>query len=235
MNMRVKLLFLLLILIESIDLSAQSRTPVESGPNPFWADQSGRPLYLQENYVADGSPYFRDQYDLAEITTVDGKVYKDVQVKVNIMENLVLYLAEDNKEMISTSAIKRIKFYNVISEDRLGAAVLESFDGGLNRSKTPIYQVLDSGAYTLLKKIAVTYRDNKGYGQSLVTRTFETKETYYCLLTDGELVKFKGKEAMLDIFGLKRNKVEAYIDKNDLKCRTDKDFQKVFQYLNSIL
>ena len=234
--MRANLLFLLLVLFASTDLCAQlSRTPAESGPNPFWADQSGKPLYLQENYVAEGSPYFRDQYHLAEITMIDGKVYKDVQVKLNIMENLVLYLAEDNKEMISTSAIRRIKFYSIPTEDGMETAVLESLNGGLNISKTPIYQLLDSGTYTLLKKIAITYRDNKGYGQSLVTRTFETKETYYCRLPDGEFVKFKGREAMLDIFGMKRNKVETFIDKNKLKCRSDKDFQKVFQYFNSIL
>src|SRR4030095_5716519 len=222
--MRIRFLLLSLLLVESIGLCAQlSRTPLESGPNPFWADQSGKPLYLQENYVAEGSPYFRDQYYLAEITMVSGKTYKDVQVKANIMENMVLYLAEDNKEMVSTAAIKRIKFYSIPTEDGIGPVVLESYNGGLNMDKTPIYQLLDSGEYTLLKKISVTYRDNKGYGQSLVTRTFETKETYYCRISEQEFVKFKGKEAMLDLFGLKRNRVEAFIDKNNLKCRTDKD------------
>src|SRR6185436_17708883 len=167
-----RVLILLIILISSTKLSSQSRTPVESGPNPLLADMSGKPLYLQENYIAEGSPYFPDQYQFAEITLVCGKVYRDIQVKVNIMENKVLYLDEDNKEMITTSPIKRIKFYSISAEDGSNT-VLESFNGGLNMDKTPIYQVLDSGTYTLLKKIVVTYRDNKGYGQSLVTRTFE--------------------------------------------------------------
>ncbi len=81
---------------------------VTTGPNAFWADMSGRPLYLQENYVAEGSPYFLDKYYFAEVTMVNGKVYKDIQVKVNILDNQVLYLTDDDKEMVSTSAIKRI-------------------------------------------------------------------------------------------------------------------------------
>lgn len=224
------------VLINSVLSFAQSRTPVESGPNAFWADMSGRPLYLQENYIAEGSPYFCDKYYYAEVTMVNGKVYRDIQVKVNLLDNQVLYLTDDNREMVSTSPIKRIKFYNIPSEEGIQNAVLESFDGGLNMNKTPIYQVLDSGKYSLLKKIAVNYRDNKGYGQSLVTRTFEHAETLYCQMPDGSIVKMgKGREAILEICGSKRKQVETYIDKNSLKCRTAKDFQKVFSYYNSIL
>jgi len=224
------------IVIHSFGSFAQSRSPVESGPNAFWADMSGRPLYLQENYIAEGSPHFRDKYYFAEITMVNGRIYKDIQVKVNILENQVLYLTDDNKEMVSTSAIKKIEFYNIPSEEGIQNVVLESFNGGLNMEKTPVYQVLDSGKYSLLKKIVVTFIDSKGYGQSLVTRSFEHTETLYCQMPDGLIVKMgKGREAVLEICGSKRKQVESYIDKNNLKCRTAKDFQRVFQYFNSIL
>ena len=215
---------------------AQSRTLGETGPNAFWADMSGRPLYLQENYIAEGSPYFLDKYYFAKVTMVNGKVYKDIQVKVNILDNQVLYLTDDDKEMVSTSAIKRIRFDNISTEDGFQNLVLESFNGGLNMEKTPVYQVLDSGKYSLLKKIAVTYIDSKGYGQSLVTRSFEHSETLFYRLPDGSIVKMgKGREAVLEICGSKRKQVEAFIDKNNLKCRTAKDFQRVFSYFNSIL
>jgi hypothetical protein len=222
-------------LMAAIAVLGQARIPVESGPNPFLADANGKPLYLQQNYVAEGNPYFRDQYYFAELTTFNGKVYRDVQVKVNLMENQVLYLTEDKKEMISTSIIKRIKFYSIPDADGSQHLVLESFNGGLNIENTPIYQVLDSGTYILLKRIVVNYRDIKGYGQSTITRTFEHLETFYCRMPDGSISKLnKGKEALLEIFGKKRNLVEAFIDKNNLKCRTAKDFQKVFSYANSI-
>ena len=224
------------IIMYSFGSFSQSRTPGESGPNAFWADMSGRPLYLQENYVAEGSPYFHDKYYLAEVTMVNGKVYKDIQVKVNILDNQVLYLTDDNKEMLSTSAIKRIRFFNISAEDGIQNVVLESFNGGLNMEKTPVYQVLDSGKYSLLKKISVTYIDSKGYGQSLVTRSFERTETLFCQMPDGSIVKIgKGRETVLEICGAKRKQVEAFIDKNNLKCRTAKDFQRVFNYYNSIL
>ena len=224
------------MIIKSFGSLAQSSSPVPSGQNAFWADMSGRPLYLQENYIAEGSPYFLDKYYFAEVTMVNGKLYKDIQVKVNILDNQVLYLTDDNKEMVSTSAIKRIQFYNITSEEGMQNVVLESFNGGLNMEKTPVYQVLDSGKYSLLKKISVTYIDSKGYGQSLVTRSFEHTETLYCQMPDGNIIKMgRGREAVLEICVSKRKLVEAFIDKNNLKCRTAKDFQMVFHYFNSIL
>ena len=106
--MQMKAPFILALLFQSFISYGQSRVPTDIGPNAFLADMNGRPLFLQENYIAEGSPYFRDQYYFAEVTMVNGKVYSDVQVKLNILENLVIYLTEDKKEMISTSAMRLI-------------------------------------------------------------------------------------------------------------------------------
>jgi hypothetical protein len=203
--------------------------------NPFMNDANGRPLFWGSSYVADGSPYFNEEYNWAEIITLEGKVYKDIRVKFNVMDRVVQYLAEDGKEMIATLPIKSIRFPVIPSPEGLNNTLLWNPQGALNTPAAPVYEVLDSGRISFFKKIDITYRDEKKYSEAVITRHFDRKESYYFLLPDGTMTKLdKSRSFITDLLKDKKTEVDTYIDANKIKCKTVKDMQLIIKYYNSL-
>ncbi len=203
--------------------------------NPFMADANGRPMYLKNEYAVEGSPYFNEQYQLAEITSTAGKVYPNIQVKVNLSENEVLYLADDGKEMIASIAIKKIRFIKFVSKEGIADKVLESFGQPMNTPKNPVYDVLEAGKATLLKQIKVSFQDNRRFNEASITRTFQRTEIFHVLLPDGKIQKLgSGKDEIISLLPDKKAEVSAFIDEKRLKCRNVDDYRKVIAYYNSL-
>ena len=196
----------------------------------FKNDARGRPLYLTANFATEGSPYFNEDYQPAQLTIMGGAVYNNVRVKVNLLDHLVQYLQSDGREMITEMPVQKIKFLNS------GNIILQCFGGALNTPGADIYEVLDTGHIQLLKKISVVFRDSKNYNEASTTRIFERKESYYSLTGSGELKKLeKGRVAMLELFRLKKDAVASFIDQGHLNCKSEADYKALFSFYNSSL
>jgi hypothetical protein len=203
--------------------------------NPFMNDGNGRPLYIKTNYVADGSPYLFDEYNFAEITSVSGIVYRQVRVKLNMVDNQVQYMSDKGEELVANLLIKKIKFLNAVDEDQKHIEItVESFDEALNTSGSIIYQVIDSGKVMLLKKTVINTRDEKKYGEATITRHFEKIQSDY-LFVNHEMKKIqKRKSFFVEVLTDKNKEVETFIDENSLKCKNTLDYKKIIAYYNSL-
>ena len=105
----------------------------------------------------------------------------------------------------------------------------------LNAPNTPVYEKLDTGRITVLKQIKVTYTDNKEYNQSTIVRNFKHKETWHLLLADGSVVKFgTGKDVVLATLADKQKEMAAYIEKENLRCRSIEDCRQLIRYYNTL-
>jgi hypothetical protein len=209
----------------------------QDSSNPFMKDVSGRPLFLRVNYVADGSPYLFDDYNLADITLASGKVYPNIKVKINLAEKEVTYLDEKGAEFVATGPITRIMFYSFVKDGNPHeSVVLQGISTEINAPASPVYQVLENGRALLLKELVVSFTDNKKYGEANITRTFKRKEIYEVLMPGSKIpVKFdRNKEAVAALFGKSQAVIAGYIDKQKLKCRSDADLIQVFKYYNSL-
>ena len=226
--MRKLVTFLVLLLASVASIHAQQ--------NPFMNDANGRPLYWGANYVPDGTPYFHEQYNWADITTLKGTVYKDVRVKYNLLDRVVQYLHDDGSEMVTTLPIKSVLFKSITIDDQVNMNVLLQNDSlGINTPSAPVYQVLVPGRISLMKLINVSYRDEKKYGEAVITRHFDRKETDYIRTASGEYKKLdKSRGFITELLQDKKAEVDGYIDSNKIKCRSTRDFQMILGYYNSL-
>jgi hypothetical protein len=238
MRKNIPLILLGFSFLFALPASAQNDQSNLAGGNSFANDINGRPLYLKTEYRAEGSPYYYDEYSYADITTVDGKVYKSVLVKLDLVENLVLYKMEDGKEMIATTPLKKVSFYSsVIGEKMHPAITLETVGGSINIEKAKVYEVLADGKTKLLKQISITYSDDKQYGESTITRKFKRSSGYYSLTAgiDAEPKKLtRSKTAILELFSSQKDSVRNYIEQHKLDCKSEKDLVKIFEYYQKI-
>lgn len=207
--------------------------------NPFMNDANGRPLFLRSNYLANGSPYLYDEYCLADVTLTNGKVYPDVKVKINLQEKQVLFYADNGVELIVTTPVKKIRFYNIVLN---GSAFPErTFQGHLspmNAADGNIYEVLseDSSA-TLLKQTTVSYTDSKGYSDASITRSFKKSENYFVafpLQGNGLHKVEKNKTAVAALFGDKNKAISSFIEQRKLKCKSEQDLIEICKYYHSL-
>lgn len=208
------------------------------GGNSFASDANGRPMYQITEYKAEGSPYFYEEYCLAEITSMRGKVYTDVKIKLNIQDNLVLYMLDDGKEMIASTPLQKIKFYATIQAGIAhGETILQSINTSINVQGAPVYQLLVDGPARLYKQITVTYNDNKGYGESTITRVFTKNEKLYALIPgdNSSLQKIeKNKTTIAALFGSKKDQVISYIEKQKLDYKKESGLAEIFRFYNSL-
>ncbi|WP_276484695.1 hypothetical protein [Paraflavitalea pollutisoli] len=226
---------LLQLLLLSIACSTQAQLS-DLGSNPFMADATGRPLYLQTNYRSEGSPYYYDAYLPATVTALTGKVYTNIRVKLNVQTNELLYMADNGAEMIAAMPVRRIHFGSVADKEATTTKVLESVGTEpLNAPNAAIYEVADTGRIAVLKQIKVTYTDDKAFNQASVVRIFKRKETWHLRLANGQVARLEtSKEAVLTLLADQQAAVTAYIDQEKLKCRTVDDVRKVIRYYNTL-
>lgn len=210
-----------------------------NGGNSFANDVNGRPLYLKTEYNADGSPYLYDEYCLADITAMNGKVYKNIKAKINLQEKLLLYRLDNGEEMVMTTPVKLIRFYSYINNgNAYGERTFIGHNGPMNGESTPIYELIyEDSAAALLKLISVSYTDSKGYGEATITRTFKKSNSYFAAVppSSPQLQKIeRNRSAVAALFGKQSAAVSQFINDKKLKCKSDEDLVAVFGYYGSL-
>ncbi len=206
--------------------------------NPFMNDGNGRPLYMRTSYVAEGSPYLSEEYRLADITALSGKVYRNVNVRINFVDSQLEYIDNEGKELSAALPLQKIHFHIFSMEGKtIPNFTLQSVNESINAPGSRIFQLLDSGKCSLLKEIKITYKDQKKYGEATITRIFKKSESYVAFFPgkDQQLIKFdRNKTGVSSLFGDKQAKVSAFIDERKLSCKSDEDLIAVFNYYNSL-
>jgi hypothetical protein len=197
-------------------------------------DGWGRPMYLKTEYNFVGSPFWPEAYQIANLTIKNGAQYQGVQVKVNLLTNLVLFKANDGSDMEVTAEVRTIAFSDTTS-DMKNVVLMSGFPNVDAQTAASFYQLLDSGNTKLLKTYAVSFDEKTQYGYAGVTRELVKKPVYYLYLADGSMKKLeKGKNALLKLFPDKTTAIEDYLKKEKLKLQKEAEFIKVIAYLNSL-
>ena len=226
----MRLLFIACISIISFICNGQKVGQFMNETNEVMSDARGHPLFYQTTYNIEGTPFFPAEYQSAKIT-LNNKIYTNIKVKINLMDNTMLY--DDNGvDMVTEILPRRIEFYD--SAYAKPVIFKNEFPVIGRLTKQTYYQVLDSGKITLLKNFTISYKDDKPFNNPVVTRIFEQKVNYY-FFSENTMTLFNGKpETLFTMIRDKKNEVIAYINKYKLKLRNEEDLQEIISYYNSL-
>lgn len=232
---KIQITFLVLIIGCFTTLFAQTGAPgAYSNPQGFMSEANGKPLYSRNDLATQGSPYFSSEYCTANLKVRNGKMYAGIKVKINLEENLVIYDAGDGKEMVASSPIDKVEFFNC-SEETKNKILVSGFPSIDQQDQSSFYVLLDSGAVQLLKSISVSYRDVKFYSEPNMTRVYEKKENYYAYSPGKGMMRLtKDNNEVLATFTNKKEELTKFIAGNNIKCKKEEDLVKLFNYYNSL-
>lgn len=228
----------LLLLVFTSSYSQRGNFTMDySNAQQFFTDINGRPIYLKSGYVIEGPAYHPQTYYLATIVMPGGKAYREVPVKFNLMENLLIYKTPVGEELVLVAPAVRVIFTDTSNYRKMSGKIFERGYGTLDQlGPNTWYEVLDTGEVQLLKHYRVYYTDQKQYNSPSTTRVFFEKEEYYIALPDGSVKKLdKGPEAILSILPDQKVKLSSFIAKEELKCKKEGDWKKVVEYYNKLV
>lgn len=202
--------------------------------NEFLNDVSGSPIHLKSDYNIEGTPFFSNEYCLANLKVRNGRKYTGVEVKLNLQDNAVIYRMQDGQDMLATTPLETIEFITCL--DGGPPKLFQAGYPGIDRqSDQTFYQVLDSGFATLLKYYKISFRDEKPYSSASVTRIYQEVPVYYAYIPANGMSRLGNTiEPLLKLFPDNKEKIVYYFKTHDLQLRREGDLRKLFAFSNTL-
>lgn len=177
--------------------------------------------------LTSGSPYFKEVWMKGAISTPDSAEYINLRLRLDLLENSLLYLNDKNEEMISVVPINKVSLRDTVT----GANYLFVH---LPEDANTWYQVLTIGKLSLYKQHHKYMSETKAYASSITEQSIRTEERYVVYFNHvltrikkpkeiAELVPSKNYRAMMD-----------YIEKEKLSGKKESDFIAAIEYYNSL-
>ena len=130
-------------------------------------DVNGRPI-INKQYDPDikGSPFLIDDWSNADLTLVNGKLFMQVKIKLNVENNELNYLdSAHNTVVLNKGIVRKVIFYISKADRGVDTLILRNGYAGTGKmDSTTYYQVLVEGVISLLKltkkSISILKNDN---------------------------------------------------------------------------
>lgn len=142
----------------------------------FLFDLKGELLVNKYSKVTDGSPFFSDEWLKGKFYSSDGRVYDNLSLRIDLVENDIYYLNDQSQEMILKTPVRQIILSNILTSQTFTFIKMDQ----LCQSNSKIwFQVLDSGKAWLLKTQLKKIIEHKPYGSSVTEENIISNVNYY--------------------------------------------------------
>lgn len=227
-----RLLLFILSAASILHLNAQSGNVATSRleKDRFMVDANGRLLTSNADLSEEGSPYFSKEFLEGSVTILKGKTYHGLQLKINFYSNEVVFLDSEGNEMVVAQPVERVEL-NTPKGKKIFRTGYNNFDGHDNAA---FYEVLDSGAVSILKYTEVKFSERQPYPNARFIRTYRDRVLYY-VAKGADLQKApRTKEEATILFDKNKEQITTFIKKEQIKLKKEEDIIKLFHYGNSI-
>jgi hypothetical protein len=180
---------------------------------------------------ADGNPYFLEEWVNGDIVLGNGKIYHNVKLRLDLVENTLQYISPSGVELIATTPIKSIILKDSIQGNKYIAH--SAFLEGAKNIEPGWYQVLVTGAATLYKHIVKTIATPKNYSSSMTEASVNTSEEYF-VHVDSTLSRVKKIKELPGLLKNKTDELEKYMNNKKLSGRSDSIYIDLVRYYNSL-
>jgi hypothetical protein len=178
--------------------------------------------------LKDGSPFFNDSWSKAKLVSKDGKVYQDITVKLDLLENRVHYKDSSGKELVIGTPLRELHLQQTNAKNTL-------FISGdiLPNPRTGWYMLLVNDTLTLLKWFTKTFEQHTSYG-SATEYTIKTQEHYLVYLKD-QAFEIKKPVDFGKVLPALKAEIDAAIKRMNNNLSKDEQLTTIATYCNTLL
>ena len=182
--------------------------------------------------VVEGSPFFNEEMSRGAIILSGGKEYKNIPVRLNLLETQVNYLNDKHIEMIASTPVKEVVIWDTIfnNDHRF---IFSDYIESSQKPERDFYELLQSGKAELYKQYKKAILESKPYGSATVEQTIKTDTRYY-LLVNGQWTRVKKLKDLATVFPDKNDEILKFINDKKLSGDNEVNFKAVVFYYNSL-
>lgn len=182
--------------------------------------------------VVEGSPFFNEQMMPGAIILSDGREYKNILVRLNLLESQVNYLNEKKIELTASVPIREVVLRDTpLNNDH--RFVFSDYIKTNDKPEKDFYELLQTGKAELYKQYKKRILENKPYGSATIEQTIQTNFRYY-LLINGQWIKLNKIRDLPNAFPGKRVEISKFISEKKFSGDSGANFEAVVVYYNSI-
>jgi hypothetical protein len=234
---RIILIILVFSFVSAVEVNAQANsisTTGKWGQQIFISDVNGR-SFVNKYADINGSAYLFPNFKFATIVLKDGRAYRNVNARLNLVEHEVNFIASNGEEgYIGKGMVSSIAFNDTTKEGMKEYLFQTGFSAIDNQTAIHFYQVIVSGKMSLLKSInkSIDERVNELSGEK--SKEFAVRENLY-ILTGGILKRVK-KDAgyFISTMADQKDKVSQYIQTNKLNFKSEDQLKKLLEFYNAL-
>lgn len=182
--------------------------------------------------VIEGSPFFNDEMMKGAIILSGGKEYRNVLVRINLLESLVNYIGDKQIELVASTPIKEVVLWDTINNQDHRFAFSTYLDTEVKPEKG-FYELLQAGNAELYKQHKKVLMENKPYGSATVEQRIQTEYSYFVLKAK-QWIRIKKLRDLTGLLNDKANDVAKFISDNKISGDNQANFEKVITHYNSL-
>lgn len=208
--------------------SAQGRENI--GAKLYGNNLAGVPTDIMSKTDLVGSVFLEDQWTNAIVQTQKDEIYKDIQVKYNVLEDILYFLGEMD---VTMKFIFPIKEFSLLPNNGSPKVFRSGFPKISDYNEVSFYQVLTEGKVLLLKKNIKRITDKREYNSAVTTKEVITNAKYF-LFQDGKITEAKKDKSFLLTYFDKKNGLDNFLATNKIDLKKEEDLIKLVKYYNSL-
>lgn len=182
--------------------------------------------------VVEGTPFFKENMMKGAIILSEGREYKNIMVRINLLESQVNYMDDKHVELIASSPIKEVVLWDTINKKDYRFV----FSGSIDATEKPekdYYELLQTGKVEFYKQYKKKLTEFMPYGSATVEQRIQTNSRYF-ILKDKQWKEIKKIKDLTSLLSDKSAEVSKYISDNKISGDNQLNFEKIIAYYNSL-
>lgn len=169
-------------------------------------------IYIQENLLAQGHPFFLTNDWQAGSVKVNGKEHDGLFLKYNINTGELILKAERKRGGASVIALNNEFIETFIIGDRF---FINAMNFDVKGIQTDFVELLYQGRFNFFVSYSKSY--NNDYTTKTPYGTYGKISTSYFLMQENQLTNITSKNAFLNYFITGKKEIKKYMKKNKIK------------------
>jgi hypothetical protein len=195
---------------------------------------SGGTPYIDAKFVrlVSGSPFFNEKMMRGIFISRDGTEYRNIIIRVNLMESQVNFLNNKQEEMIVGTPSREVTLLDTVNNKNYHF-IFSDYIETTGKPEKGFYQILQKGQAGLYVQHKKTLKETRPFNSATYEQSIETYSTYFVLLGD-QWKKINKIKDLPSVLSDKKNEVQEFINSKGLSGYKQGDVEAVILYYNSL-
>lgn len=182
--------------------------------------------------LVEGTPFFKEEIMRGAIILSEGKEYKNLLVRLNLLDEQVNYIDEKQIELVATTPVKEVVLWDTINKMNY-RFVYSEYIGATMKPEKGFYELLQAGKAELYKQYKKNMIETRPYGSATIEQSIQTYLSHFILL-NGKWTRIKRLKDLPEILADRKKEVAQFIEEKKISRDSEESYITVIAYYNSL-